>query len=43
MGAQNKDSHLPSWESMVENDRLELRCGVEQRLEFIEFWEGMPC
>jgi hypothetical protein len=30
-------------ESVVSNDRSELRWGVEQRLEFIEFrlfWEG---
>jgi hypothetical protein len=31
---------------MVQNDRSELRWGVEQRLEFIEFrlfWEGWSC
>jgi hypothetical protein len=43
MGAHSYRAHQPGRESVVENDRSELRWGVEQRLEFIEFrlfWEG---
>lgn len=43
MGAHSFSADRPSQGSIVGNDRLELRWGVEQRLEFIEFrlfWEG---
>lgn len=44
MGAHSYRAHRPSRESVMDNDRSELRWGVEQRLEFIEFrlfWRDM--
>lgn len=43
MGAHSYRAHRVSRETIMESDRSELRWGVEQRLEFIEFrlfWEG---
>lgn len=43
MGVHSKHADLQGRGSAVENDKVELRWGVEQRLEFIEFrlfWEG---
>lgn len=37
MGAHSYRAHRPSLESVVVNEKRELRWGVEQRLEFIEF------
>lgn len=43
MGVHSKHADLQGRGNAVENDKVELRWGVEQRLEFIEFrlfWEG---
>ena len=43
MGAHSFNAHGCEWGEVVSNDKSDLRWGVEQRLEFIEFrlfWEG---
>nr|WP_221288951.1 WYL domain-containing protein [Amaricoccus macauensis] len=43
MGAHSSRARRAGWERNVDRDKAELRWGIEQRLEFIEFrlfWEG---